>query len=117
MIKGYLINAKTKEITVEEIDTVYPEANALIGCDWIECGWTNYETNDTLFVDEEGLLKEQQFFFEIKGVHRVHQPFAGNGFIAGCDIETGDSTDVKMTLDEVKALVTFNTIQEIIEKV
>ena len=114
MIKGYLINAKTKEITVEEIDTVYPEANVLMGCEWIECGWTNYETSDTLYVDEEGLLKDQKFFFEVKG---AHQPFAGNGFIAGCDIETGDSADVKMTLDEVKSLVTFRSLEEIVHGV
>jgi len=114
MIKGYLINAKTKEITVQEIDAVYPEANFLIGCDWIECGWTNPKTNDCLYVDEEGLLKDQEFFFEVKG---MHQPFAGNGFIAGCDIETGDSADVEMTLDEVKSLVTFLSLEEIVHGV
>ena len=114
MIKGYLINAETKEVTVEEIDSVYPEANALIGCDWIECGWTNYETNDALYVDEEGLLKEQKFFFELKG---AYQTFAGNGFIAGCDIETGESADVKMSLDEVKTLITFRSLEEVVQNI
>ena len=47
----------------------------------------------------------------------MYQPFAGNGFIAGCDIETGDSADVEMTLDEVKSLVTFKTLEEIVHGV
>ena len=62
------------------------------------------DEEDTLFVNEEGLFVDPQYFFEIKG---GHQPFAGNGVIAGADLRTGESVDAKSSLAYIKSIVRF----------
>jgi hypothetical protein len=46
----------------------------------------------TLYVDDEGLLKENQSFFKFSPLN--YQPFAGKGLIVGFDENTGDSVCV-----------------------
>jgi hypothetical protein len=46
--------------------------------------------SDTLFVDDEGQLKDAQRWFTI---HTGHQPYAGKGLIVGADWD-GDAVDV-----------------------
>jgi hypothetical protein len=63
--------------------------------------------NDTLYCDDEGLLKNPENFFLLDS---YQQPIAGNGLILGCDDE-GDSVDVSMSLDELSNKVTFMDMQ------
>lgn len=68
---------------------------------------------DTLFVNEEGLMYSPMHFFEIKG---GHQPFAGNGVIAGYDFESGESTDAESAASQIRAMVTFLSVDEVRRK-
>lgn len=77
--KGLLIDAKAHEVREVEI-TGLESMYAHIGCDIVEAVYLNTQ-RDSVFVDEEGLLKPQQFFFYING---THQPLAGNGLVLGC---------------------------------
>ncbi len=52
---------------------------------------------DSLYVDEEGLLKPCTAFFHIDG---HHQPLAGKGLILGSD-EEGNTVAAKTALDAV----------------
>ena len=53
-----------------------------------------YDNLDVLFVNEEGLFKDNQKFFSLKEL--TSQPLAGVGFMVGHD-EEGCSQDVKIT--------------------
>jgi hypothetical protein len=53
---------------------------------------------DTIFVDDEGLLKPLDWFFAVKG---GHQPFAGCGLVLGSTGD-GDSVSAKIPLHELK---------------
>lgn len=78
--------------TIEEIELPEGEAEHLAELQkrvggYIELA-TQFPNGDTLFVDEEGLFKENQQFFVIIG---GHQPFAGNGVIVGPEVDERQS--------------------------
>lgn len=64
------------------------------------------DERDAVFVDDEGLLKDDPpctHFFLWKG---YGQPLAGKGLILGCNDE-GDSVEPTITLAQARAMVTF----------
>lgn len=61
------------------------------------------ETNDSLYVDDEGLLHGPQRGFLLKGNDQI---LAGKGIIVGIDDE-GESIDPKVTLETVTLSTTF----------
>lgn len=70
---------------------------------WIENGdspFTSVRVNsdgDTMYLDDEGLFKDNQSFF---WWHGANQPFAGKAIIIGCD-RLGRDRACKITRDEV----------------
>lgn len=72
------------------------------GCDLF---WTGprLPNEDTVYVDDEGLFKSDQEFFQFSD---YPEPLAGRGLVLGTD-ERGDSVEVKSTLEEIRELVTF----------
>ena len=70
---------------------------------------------NTLYVDENGLLNEPRYFFIYQG---YHQPLAGRGLILGTTLE--DETDVTdeggksigttLTVEEVRSRVAFKQL-------
>jgi hypothetical protein len=64
---------------------------------------------NTLYVDDEGLLKPIHDYF-IFIPRSDHQPLAGNGVIVGREVETDDGWYTEpptMTIDELKPLILF----------
>ena len=99
-MKAYLINAEARtitEVTVGDYKTYYP----LLGCDCFAC--VGIEDEDTIYVDDNGLLKPQQNFFLYDG---YAQPLAGNGLVLGTNDE-GESVEPKITLETLKSKITF----------
>ena len=104
--KAYLINAEARtitEVTVGPYTDIYP----LLGCDTFTC--VGLEDEDTLYVDDEGLLKPQMHFIMYEG---YPEPLAGNGLVMGTDSE-GESIDPKMSLEDLKSRVTFYNVFQI----
>ncbi len=68
----------------------------------------NSDTNkgNDLFLDDEGLLKEDQRYFTFVGVGT----FAGIGILLGSDHATGDSVDTSWKLEQVKRAVSFEPV-------
>lgn len=102
---GYLIDAVKRTITevaVGDYKTIYP----LLGCECFTC--VGVEDDDTIYVDDEGLLKPQENFFLYEG---YPQPLAGNGLVLGTD-EEGESVNPKMTLETLKGRVKFMNRRE-----
>jgi len=108
-MKSYTINSETK--TVEEVniegDTLEFAQKAVGGR---ICSAYVLENGDTFYCDDEGLLKPWQYAFEVDG---ADQPFIGNGIVMGCDEETGDTADVKTSLEDIKKLLLFFNAKEL----
>jgi Domain of unknown function (DUF3846) len=103
---GYLIDSTKQRIEVVEFADL-AGLQALVGGS-IEGAYA-WENGDCLFVDEEGLLKDQTGFFTLH--ERPDQPFAGNGVLVGREVEGPDypngytNRPPTMTLSELRARV------------
>ena len=80
---------------------IYPLLGVAVDC--FTC--VGIEQDDSIYVDDEGLLKPQINFFLYEG---YNQPLAGNGLVLGTD-EEGESVDPKNTLKFIRSKVTFMT--------
>jgi hypothetical protein len=65
---------------------------------------------ETLYVDDEGLYKDRDYFFGIKGAPQEF--YAGNGMICGVK-KDGSANSTKFTAGIVEELVTFHTREEL----
>ena len=108
-MKAYLIN--TKDELIVEVDVRdYHHKLELLNCRMLEVYPYNLNGND-IWVDEEGLLKQSNYFASIdidlkEGV--ASYVISGNALVLSCDDE-GNSTDVKdLTIEELKSRITFH---------
>lgn len=106
-MKALLIDSKNRMISQIEIGEHFTEISKAIGCEVFAAPHIMHN-NDTLYCDDEGLLKNPEHFFLLDS---YPQPIAGNGLILGCDDE-GDSADVSMSLIELSSRVTFMDIND-----
>lgn len=105
-MKALLIDSKNRVVKQIEIGEHYTEISKAIDCETFSAPHI-MQDNDTLYCDDEGLLKTPEYFFLLDS---YPQPIAGNGLILGCDDE-GESTDVSMSLSELSSKVTFMDMQ------
>lgn len=110
---GYLIDPQAR--TIEPV-TVTPGTETgiaeTIGCDLftvVEMGDPDNGANDSIFVDDEGLMKPQGFFFKVKG---FDQPFAGKGLVLGTNPE-GESVAPYLGIEAYRADVSFVTAADL----
>lgn len=101
-MKAILIDSVNREVKEIEIGKGIDEMYKFLQCECFTIA-SYLDKEDAIFVDDEGLMKEQNAFFTFEG---AHQPFAGNGLIMGCDDE-GESEDCKISFNEVKEKVKF----------
>lgn len=93
-----LIDPFEKTITPVYYDGDFHSIYTLIDCgtfDVVRCG--KYD----LFVDDEGLFKENQAFFMVAD---YPQPLAGKALVTGCD-EEGNTVPPAITLEELEARI------------
>lgn len=87
------------EVEFDGLDDMY----RLIDCDMVECVSLNRNTD--LWVDEEGLLKNDgKGFFFYAG---REEPLKGNGLITGGVDEDGETLPCTMSLEEAASKVIF----------
>jgi hypothetical protein len=60
---------------------------------------------ETLYLDEEGLLKGYAHGFAWAGAHQPY--FAGSGLVSAYDPSTGETRASRMAVEDVRARVTF----------
>jgi len=94
-----LINAE-KNIIDEVEYSDFEDIQNLIGCDTF-CLGTDLSNGDTLYVDDEGLLKQTKH-----GFYFNNRLFVGNGLVCGTDAE-GDNQDVQSRIGEIERMVEF----------
>ena len=109
MKKGILIDIEKQEIREVEVGGLESKQGYVGGL--IQIAFETEDEKNVIFVDEEGLLKNNdKGFFLVEG---GHQPFKGSGIVCGFDPETGDDADISLTVEEVTEMVTFKSQTEI----
>jgi hypothetical protein len=118
-MRAILINVYRKTVTEVELpddvrgwlDSAYSQlsldAPPENRCSMVEIGCRiprKDHKEDTLYVDEEGLLHPSDHFFYYEG---AHQPFAGSGLICGSDPRTGHSIPAAVDVPSVLRKVRF----------
>ena len=68
------------------------------------------DDDNDMFCDEEGLFRENQSYFIIKGKERII-PIAGKCVVLG-NTPDGDSSDVKMSVTDLAKMIEFKTRTE-----
>lgn len=100
-MQAFLIDPVAREVTAVEYDGDWQNISKLIGARVFDVA--RLQNGDSIFVDDEGLFREEQSFFMHTG---YGNPLAGKGLVLGCD-EHGDSTAPNCTLEELRAQVQF----------
>lgn len=105
LAKGYLIDPEAKKITHVRHDTKdYRQIYDIIDCHPSPFTVVHLDDHDVIFVDDEGLLKNPRYFFNIKG---YPQPIAGKGLVLGGDSQ-GETVSANIEYEELCELITFS---------
>tara|TARA_R100000231_G_scaffold26343_1_gene23894 strand:- start:49 stop:489 length:441 start_codon:yes stop_codon:yes gene_type:complete len=104
-MRAILINPKEEIIRVISYDGDYRSIYQILECRMFECVYP-FKNEDTIYIDEEGLLKDSNYSFTIKCDDGTTIPLMGKGLILGTDAE-GESIEHKTSLEDVKSRVTF----------
>ena len=102
------IKINTAARTIEEINVEGLEDMQAAVDGYIEVA-TEVDKKNTLYVNEDGMFLQEDFF-TIEG---GHQPFRGNGIVVGFNYRTGESKDASVSIGEVRAKVKFFTALQI----
>ena len=104
-MKAILINPKEEIIRVISYDGDYKSIYQILECRAFECVYP-FKNEDTIYIDEEGLLKDSNYSFAIKCDDGTTISLMGKGLILGTDAE-GESIECQSKLDDIKSRVTF----------
>jgi len=109
-IKGIKIDVVKKEIYLVEVEQGLQGMHAQLDCEYVEM--VRVDHNEALWIDEEGLLKDAPIgAFKIT----IHpQVMSGHGLILGLTFD-GDNCDTKLSVEQVKAMVTFVGVDRVPE--
>jgi hypothetical protein len=111
-MKAFLIDPFAKTITEIYTLAALTDVYTLTQCSIVE-GVRLNDDDDTVYIDEEGLLKDlnQQAFFILTGT-RASVTLAGRGVVFGTDQE-GDWVEPTITLAELQAMIKWATLAEL----
>lgn len=104
-MKGILIDPVTKTVTEVDYTGNYKNIYVHLGVDCFTV--VGISPTETIFVDDEGLYREDQKYFIWKG---YYQPLAGKGLILGID-KAGESVATELDVEYVKSMVSFPDIE------
>ena len=109
-IHGYLIDPFAETVTQVayegDFTCIYKHIKASLFT------WVYLEDSDEIYVDDEGLYKDDQRFFTFKG---YHEPLAGRGLVLGANAE-GDTTSPKITMEKLTELISFGDVWDLMKK-
>lgn len=103
MLEAILIDPSTQSITRTTIPDGLEGLYETLRCETVDA--IDLGSGITLWIDDEGLLKDNQSFFELIN---FGQPIAGTAVILSTD-KDGESisVDARLTVDHVKKVVSF----------
>ncbi len=105
-MKALFIDPIDQTIRTLSYDGDYKSIYRILDCRTFECVYP-FNNEDTVFIDEEGLLKESNFAFDILGSNELwNRTYLGSAMILGADDE-GESIECKSKLDDIKSIIKF----------
>ena len=105
-MKSILINPMQESIRHISYDGDPKSIYRILQCTTYEAVYP-FENGDTLWIDEEGLLNESNFAFDILGSNELwHRTYLGSAMILGVDDE-GESIECKSKLADIKSIIKF----------
>ena len=102
-MKAILIDVYNKEIREVDYDGTLDFIYFNLACKTFDV--VRVDDVNSIFVDDEGLLRQNQLYFEYSGSNGIFQ-LAGNGLVLGVDDE-GNSISPTLTIEDVKGKVSF----------
>ena len=109
-MKAILINPEKENISVVEHDGDISSLYKLLNCKMIEAVYPfapqKLGSNDIIYIDEEGLLKDSNFSFSILTDDKKELPLFGNGIVVGTDDE-GNDIACQSILSDIERRVIF----------
>ena len=112
MKKAIKIDVANQTVEMVEVDDSLESLYREIGCTCFQTIAFADNKMDYIFVDEEGLFKEDVAGFTFG---EYNQPIVGNGLILGTDIESGESKDAVTPIEQIRDRVIWKTVAEILE--
>lgn len=115
--KAYLINPWQNTIMIVDFEYggSYTQIRNLIGTEEAPdptFSAVDIDDKHSIYIDDEGLFREDQAFFQLKG---YPQPLQGKGLVLGIDYDTGESVPPTLSLEDVNALIHFPMVQPVVE--
>lgn len=105
-MRAILINPMQESIRHISYDGDPKSIYRILQCTLYEAVYP-FDNGDTLWIDEEGLLKESNFAFDILGSNEEYYgTYLGSAMILGVDAE-GESIECKSKLDDIKSIIKF----------
>ena len=111
-MKAILINPKLQTINYVDYSGDYKDISKLTECTTFTAVYPFDNCEDTIYLDDEGLLKSSNYCFTFRCDDGRNQPLMGNALVLGADDE-GESKDVETSIDEIKKRVSFKRHQAI----
>ena len=111
-MKAILINPKLQTINYVDYSGDYKDISKLTECTTFTAVYPFDNCEDTIYLDDEGLLKSSNYCFTFRCDDGRNQPLMGNALVLGADDE-GESKDVETSIDEIKRRVSFKGHQAI----
>ena len=99
-MRAVFINAHERTVTEVEYSGDYKDIYKIIGCELFDVA---SDGTNSIYIDDEGLFKDDQAFFLWKG---FNQPFAGNALVLSCDAE-GETTACVTDTETIRESVVF----------
>ena len=100
-MRAILINPVTCQVIETEYSGTYTDIYTMCDFELFDC--IELGDGQTMYVDDEALLKDNQFFFRYDG---FDQPIGGKVLIIGTD-ENGDAVGTTLDIDELKNKIEF----------
>lgn len=105
-MKALFIDPTNETIRFLSYDGDYKSIYRILGCRTFEAVYP-FDNGDTLWIDEEGLLKDSNFAFNIRADNpKFNQTIMGKALVLGTDAE-GESIECKTTLEDLKSRISF----------
>ena len=110
LLNAILIDSESQTVKEIKLDNSnYLNISTALGCQYFAV--VSLPNGDSLFVDDEGLLKNPEHFFLFPD---YPYPLAGRGLILGCDYESGDSIDCKYVLEDFEHRIAYMNKDEVL---
>ena len=105
-MKAILINPKLQTINEINYSGDYKDIYKLTECSTFTCVYPFNLNEDTIYLDDEGLLKQSNYCFTFRCDNGHNPILCGNALILGTD-EEGESQDVESSIEMIQDRIVF----------